>query len=114
MVKSDSRKKDYIIKINGHTYPVQLQDKMDLLLEKMGIDSSVEDKITELQAPMPGLILEICVAPGDKVEEGQKLIVLEAMKMENVLKCTGEQTVAEINVKVGDSVEFQQPLIRFE
>lgn len=114
IVKSNFKKKDHLIKINGHTYPVKLLDKMDLLLEKMGIDSSAEEKITELQAPMPGLILEIAVAPGDTVQEGDKLVVLEAMKMENVLKSTGQHVVAEVNIKVGDSVEYLQSLIRFE
>ena len=55
-------------------------------------------------APLPGIILEILVAPGDYVEPGQAVVVLEAMKMENELQVEFAGVVSMVNVSVGDSV----------
>ena len=57
-----------------------------------------------VKAPMPGNILKINVAPGQKVEEGDVLIVLEAMKMENDIKSDRDGTVTAINVSKGESI----------
>ncbi len=55
-------------------------------------------------SPLPGVIISIAVNEGDAVKKGQKLMVLEAMKMENVIEATSDGTVKSINVKQGDSV----------
>ena len=57
-----------------------------------------------LRAPMPGKIVAVQVKPGDKVEKGRPLVVLEAMKMEHVLPAPFDAVVAELPVKVGDQV----------
>ncbi|MCL4155747.1 UNVERIFIED_CONTAM: hypothetical protein GTU68_052685 [Idotea baltica] len=62
---------------------------------------------------MPGLVLNIRVSPGDEVAEGDTLLVLEAMKMENVIKAVGNGTVKEIKVGHGDKVDKGQILIQF-
>lgn len=64
-----------------------------------------------VKAPMPGNILKINVAPGQKVEEGDVLIVLEAMKMENEIVATKSGTVAQVAVSKGAVVETGAPLI---
>ena len=64
-----------------------------------------------VKAPMPGNILKINVAPGQKVEEGDVLIVLEAMKMENELVATKSGTVAQVAVSKGAVVETGAPLV---
>ena len=64
-----------------------------------------------VKAPMPGNILKINVAPGQKVEEGDVLIVLEAMKMENEIVATKAGTVAQIAVSKGAVVETGAPLV---
>lgn len=64
-----------------------------------------------VKAPMPGNILKINVAPGQKVEEGDVLIVLEAMKMENEIVATESGTVAQVAVSKGAVVETGAPLI---
>lgn len=64
-----------------------------------------------VKAPMPGNILKINVAPGQKVEEGDVLIVLEAMKMENEIVATKSGTVAQVAVSEGAVVETGAPLI---
>lgn len=64
-----------------------------------------------LKAPLPGVIKNICVAVGDTVSEGQTLVVLEAMKMENNLDAEKAGTVTAIHVEVGQNVMENTPLV---
>jgi biotin carboxyl carrier protein len=83
------------------------------LLEKMGISAANAGKVNNIKAPMPGLIITLKVAVGDTVKAGDQLLILEAMKMENILKSPGDGVVKKIKVKKGDSVEKNQVLIEF-
>lgn len=114
IVSVDKLKKEVEVKINNSSYKVALKDKMDELLEQLGMDALAELKTEDLKAPMPGLILEIAVEPGQEVTKGDKMVILEAMKMENVIKAAGSGVVKEIKVKVKDSVENGQTMITFE
>ncbi|VAW27800.1 Methylcrotonyl-CoA carboxylase biotin-containing subunit [hydrothermal vent metagenome] len=114
LVSLDKTKKLVSVKVNNHVYEVALKDKMDELLEKLGMDNLTEAKTEDLKAPMPGLILEIAVEKGQSVAKGDKLLILEAMKMENVIKAAGDAVIEGIKVKVGDSVDNGQILITFE
>jgi glutaconyl-CoA/methylmalonyl-CoA decarboxylase subunit gamma len=67
-----------------------------------------------LKAPMPGLILAVNVAAGARVERGQDVAVLEAMKMQNTIRSPRAGTVAEVFVAAGQSVGHGEPLLRFE
>lgn len=113
LVEYLEEEKTYLIKINGKTLSVRLKDRYDLLLDQLGMSDLASQKINQVKAPMPGLILEIKVAPGDMVKKGDQLLILEAMKMENVLKSPGDGQVQAIVVKKGDSVEKNQVLIQF-
>lgn len=113
VLKFDSLSKSVEIKINKNIYNVSLKDKMDLLLEKMGIDMAITQAVNDLKAPMPGLVLDILVNEGQEIKKGDRLAILEAMKMENVLKAVGDGTVKSIEVGKGDSVEKNQILIKF-
>ncbi len=113
IVSTDATTKTSVIKINGHSYTVALKDKFDLLLEKMGMNSSASSKINNIKAPMPGLIIDLKIKTGDIVKAGDQLIILEAMKMENIIKSPGEGTVKNVKVKKGDSVEKGQVLVEF-
>jgi biotin carboxyl carrier protein len=62
-------------------------------------------------SPLPGIILDIAVKEGDVVKKGQKIVVLEAMKMENVIEATADGTVTSIKVNKGDSVLEGAPLV---
>ena len=66
---------------------------------------------TTVSSPLPGVILEVCVKEGDAVKRGQKVMVLEAMKMENVIEATADGTVTAIKVGKGDSVLEGAPLV---
>ncbi|HNM32873.1 MAG TPA: biotin/lipoyl-binding protein, partial [Chitinophagales bacterium] len=66
------------------------------------------------KAPMPGLVLDILVEAGQAVNKGDNLIILEAMKMENIIKASGSGTVKSIHVQKKDAVEKNQLLIEME
>lgn len=109
----DNDAKTATIKVNKSVFEIQLKDKMDLLLAQMGIDNLNTAVVNDLKAPMPGLILDILVEPGQEIKKGDQLLVLEAMKMENVLKAAGDGVVKNIEVSKGNSVEKGQILIKF-
>ena len=66
-----------------------------------------------LLAPMPGLLVSVAVQSGDEVDAGQELAVVEAMKMENVLRASDHRKVASVLVSPGESVSVDQPIIEF-
>jgi propionyl-CoA carboxylase alpha chain len=67
-----------------------------------------------LLSPMPGLLTQVAVAVGQEVRAGEKLAVIEAMKMENVLKAERDAVVAEILTQPGESLAVDQAILRFE
>ena len=71
------------------------------------------DLAYSMTAPMPGVILSINVSPGDQVNEGDVLMVLEAMKMNNDLHASRSGTIASVDVAAGDQVKYGQVLLRF-
>jgi biotin carboxyl carrier protein len=111
--KVDSHNKTFQFRINGVKHTVQIKDRFDLLLDELGFNSRDTAALNQIKAPMPGLIIEVNIQPGDKVNKGDKVLVLEAMKMENVIKSPGEGIVSEVIVAKGDSVEKNQVLIKF-
>jgi biotin carboxyl carrier protein len=113
VVKADHATKTFTIRINGRNYTVDVKDRFDLLLEKMGMNGSTAGKINSVKAPMPGLIIDLKIKAGDQVKQGDPLLILEAMKMENIIKSPGEGTVKLVKIKKGDSVEKNQVLIEF-
>jgi len=113
LIKVEAATKTFTYKINGRIYSVELKDKFDLLLEKMGIANAGSGKLNNIKAPMPGLIIDLKIKAGDHVKAGDPLLILEAMKMENILKAPGEGTVKNVKVKKGDSVEKGQVMIEF-
>ncbi|HNB38859.1 MAG TPA: biotin/lipoyl-binding protein, partial [Chitinophagales bacterium] len=83
VVRADFQNKTFEIKVNDTIYPIQLEDELDMLLEKMGMSAVGSNTMDNVKAPMPGLVLRITVDVGQEVNKGDNLIVLEAMKMEN-------------------------------
>ena len=66
-----------------------------------------------LLSPMPGLLTELAVHAGQEVKAGEKLAVIEAMKMENVLRAENDAVVAKLLAKAGDSLAVDQPIVEF-
>lgn len=77
--------------------------------------SGLSSKISRrLQAPMPGLVIRVDVVEGEAIVKGQSLVIVEAMKMENVIKAKGEGTIKTIYIRDGQSVEKGESLIDFD
>ncbi len=113
IINTDIASKIVTFKINGKNYSVELKDKFDLLLEKMGMNQTATHKVNSIKAPMPGLIIDLKIKAGDFVMQGDPLLILEAMKMENILKSPGDGEIKIVKVKKGDNVERGQVLIEF-
>lgn len=114
VVNSDRATKTFTLKINNHIQMVEVKDKFDQLLEKLGMSATAGNKVNTIKAPMPGLIIDVKIKAGDTVNMNDPLLILEAMKMENVLKSPGEGIVKSVTIKKGDKVEKNQVLIEFQ
>lgn len=102
-----------VVKVNGSIYSLTIKDQFDQLLKQLGMDNLAASKILQVKAPMPGLVLSVLISEGDEVKKGDKLLVLEAMKMENMIKSPTAGVVKKIEIKQGDKVEKNQLLISF-
>ncbi|HSJ69134.1 MAG TPA: acetyl-CoA carboxylase biotin carboxyl carrier protein subunit [Anditalea sp.] len=113
LISVNYEEKSLQVKLDHKVTTLIIKDRYDLLLEKLGMNNTASHKIIDIKAPMPGLIFDIKVQVGDQVKKGDPVLVLEAMKMENILKSPGDGEVKEIKVKKGASVEKNQVLIQF-
>lgn len=113
VVKANMAEKSFLLKINGKLYEYSVQTEMDLLLEKLGMQKTAITRVNLLKAPMPGLIVDVRVSEGQKVQQGDVLLVLEAMKMENAIKSPAEAIIKNVLVKKGDNVEKNKILVEF-
>ena len=95
----------YEVTVDHHTHMVQVKDERELLLEEFGMQSEASRNDSDVQAPIPGLISSIFVKSGDIVETGEKLCILEAMKMENEITSPKNGTIKLINIYIGSNVE---------
>ena len=102
------------LRVDGTRLTVDVSDAQRLLLESFGLDSGAGAAQRDVKAPMPGLVLAVRVQPGDTVEAGQGLLVLEAMKMENEIKAGQAGTIARVHVAPGQAVTKGALLVEFE
>ena len=100
-----SHPQGYEVTIDQQTNIVTIKNEQQLLLEKFGFSSSEKIQTGEIIAQIPGLISQIFVSVGDTINEGDKLFILEAMKMENEIDSPLSGTVKNISVKSGIAVE---------
>jgi len=110
----DVEKKSATINIGGSEYRVRLVEPLDRLVEEMGFLRAAKHSVKEIRSPMPGLVVDVFVAPGQHVAEGDRLFSLEAMKMENIVKSPGEGVVQDVFVLKGSAVDKGQIIIVFE
>jgi biotin carboxyl carrier protein len=113
VVSFDKTLKTAEIRVNNNIYTLTAKDQFDMLLEKMGLTSLANAKISELKAPMPGLVLQVLVEAGATVQKGDNLFILEAMKMENIIKAPADTVIGAVKIKPGDKVEKGQILLHF-
>ncbi len=112
VIESDKNSKQYQLRINCKNFDVQLRDRYDDLLHELGLDTITAAKISDLKAPMPGLVVDILVQENSVVKKGDTLVILEAMKMENSLKATADTVVKKVMVKKGQAVEKNEVLVQ--
>lgn len=113
VVKKDVKEKKLLLKVNNKLIATEGKTELDQLLEEMGLSEQQVKRLTDLKAPMPGLILNLFIEEGQSVKKGESLLVLEAMKMENVIKASEDGIIKKVNVKPGDAVEKNQILLEF-
>jgi len=113
LISIDKESKTIQIRLGDKISNLQLKDRFDILLEQMGMNNTASNALKEIKAPMPGLILDLKVQPGDEVVKGDVVLILEAMKMENIIKAPGDGIVKAVKVSLNQSVEKNQVLIQF-
>jgi len=114
IINTDFVSKTMTLEVNGNKYDIEIKDAYDQLVKKMGLSISNTQKLKNIKAPMPGLIIDILVEPGQSIEKGDAILILEAMKMENVLKADGEGVVKSIELGKGTAVDKGQIIIEME
>lgn len=123
--------KAYKFKINGEEYSVQVNGIKDGIAEVVVGESTFEVELDQpekknaeaapvaavtapaaskstgksIKSPLPGIVVEVCVQEGQAVKSGQKVAVLEAMKMENEIQAESDGVVSKVHVKPGDTVQ---------
>ncbi len=95
----------YEVTLRQQTFRIQLRDEMDMTIERLGLEDTAEDQGGKVIAPIPGLVTVIKIKVGDEVHEGDSLLVLEAMKMENDIVSQASGKVISIHVEPGAAVE---------
>ncbi|MCD6542927.1 MAG: biotin/lipoyl-binding protein, partial [Flavobacteriaceae bacterium] len=114
IIHEDFDSKSYTIRVNSNNYTVKIENQLDQLIKELGFSVGNSKKLNDIKAPMPGIIIGIEIKKGDQIKEGDTLLILEAMKMENAILCPKDSTVKSILVKTGDTVEKNKLLIELE
>lgn len=102
---------DFRISIAGQKVAVEVRDPLTARRLRGGAGASAESVVRAL---MPGRVVRLSVAPGDEVQRGQGLLILEAMKMENEITAPRDGRVALVHVEAGSTVDGGAPLVTFE
>ena len=114
LARRGDRRGTYTLSIDGHRYEVDALDERARTIREMSGAAAAASGPAPLVAPMPGLVVRVNVKPGDVVQAGQGLVVMEAMKMENELRATAGGTVKAVIVSPGTAVEKGAVLLELE
>jgi biotin carboxyl carrier protein len=114
LINGDFNDRNYKVKVNNNIYNIQINNPLDSLIKELGFEIGVNKKVNEIKAPMPGLILDINIKIGQEVKENDPLLILEAMKMENVIVSPREGIIKSIAIEKGNAVDKNQLLVEFE
>ena len=114
IIDRDLNRKKLILAVNGREFELTIKDKLDQKLDNLGLTGKIKGGTGEIKSPMPGLVHSIGVTVGQNLNKGDTLLILEAMKMENVIKAEHSLTIKSINIKKGDTVAKNQILIEVE
>ena len=106
--------REWLLTTRGAAHKVAVMPRHVAELTRHMIEKIPPDLSRFLLAPMPGLLTRLEVAVGDTVEAGQPVAVVEAMKMENILRAAKSSTVKSVSAGVGDSLAVDQVIVEFE
>ncbi|HLG39506.1 MAG TPA: biotin/lipoyl-containing protein [Chitinophagaceae bacterium] len=111
LLESDNTGKKVSMEVDGEIFCITIKDELDQMLDNMGYSNVSAKHVKEIKAPMPGLVVEVSVKEGQEVKEGERILILEAMKMENSLMIHADATIKKINVSSGQAVDKGQVLV---
>ncbi len=104
----------WALHLGGRRYELEVVDERTWAIRKMTGTGDIRSGPRPIRAPMPGLVVKVEVGIGDRLDVGQSVAIVEAMKMENELKAEGPGVVSRIHVAAGQTVEKDQILIELE
>lgn len=111
LVQYNETSKDVKIIHNNFEHKVEVKTETKALLEEFIKDAGLGDSESDIHAPMPGLVVKVLTSEGAEVKQGEKLVIIEAMKMENALSSPVDGIVKKIHVKEGTPVDKDAVLI---
>ncbi|WP_340202253.1 acetyl-CoA carboxylase biotin carboxyl carrier protein subunit [Ascidiimonas sp. W6] len=114
ILNRDFETRNYTLKINGNEYQIKIETELDILIDKLGLTKGLQKKVDNLNAPMPGQIIAVNVKSGQEVKENDPLLILEAMKMENIMVSPRSGIIKEVLIDTKDIVDKGQLLVTFE
>lgn len=112
--ESDFKNRKYVISVNSNSYTVKIANGIDQLIKEMGFTIGSSIKANSIKAPMPGIILSVNVEENQEVKEGETLLILEAMKMENAIAAPKAGVIKSIFIKSGETVDKGELMIEME
>jgi biotin carboxyl carrier protein len=114
LVEADGTGKLLKIEVEGETFTLEIRDELDQMLDQMGFNAVSTKRIKEIKAPMPGMVLSVAVTDGQEVKEGDRIVILEAMKMENSILIHADGKIKRVAVRAGQAVDKGQVLVELE
>jgi biotin carboxyl carrier protein len=114
LLEADGAGKKLRIEVDGERFDVDIKDELDQMLDTMGFSNVSGKHLKEIKAPMPGMVINVAVLEGQQVKEGDRILILEAMKMENSIIIHADATIKRVAVKAGQPVDKGQVLVELE
>lgn len=114
VLKFNLNAKNIVLQVDGREFEVEIKDNLDKKLEEMGLSRKNKSGSNEIKSPMPGSVISLDLVSGQTVLKGDILLILEAMKMENLIKADRDMKIKNIHINIGDSVAKNQLLLEVE
>ncbi len=100
--------------LDGVLYIVHVEDERERRLRAQAGRELASQVLVRIKSPMPGLVVDVKVKPGEEVEKGQVLLLLESMKMQNEIRAPRKGTIVDVHVDPGQSVNQNQILVELQ
>jgi biotin carboxyl carrier protein len=114
LLEVNANAKKIRIEVEGERFELEIKNELDQMLDKMGFSAVSGKHIKEIKAPMPGMVINVAVKEGQQVKEGDRILILEAMKMENSIIIHADAVIKYVAVSAGQAVDKGQVLVELE